>query len=244
MRISSVDNFQGEEAKIIVISLVRSNGDCRIGFLKEPERVNVLLSRARDGLILIGNDHCLVNSTDRVGKRIWTQALDVIARVGVIAPGLPIKCEQHGNVVLARSEPDFKRASPLGGCRLPCSFPLNCGHACPHFCHSSALKHDDVICKADVQHNCEAGHVYLLKCSHQGPQECPHCLEERAWQVELERQKNACMLRMAQEKAEFNKRAQKIEAELAAAKAELKLQAQSTEIEVHITNTRCRLYPQ
>lgn len=56
---STVDNFQGEEARIIIASLVRSNAAGKIGFLYEPQRVNVLLSRARDALILVGNPHCL-----------------------------------------------------------------------------------------------------------------------------------------------------------------------------------------
>lgn len=59
VRVSTVDNFQGEEARIIIASLVRSNAAGKIGFLYEPQRVNVLLSRARDALILVGNPHCL-----------------------------------------------------------------------------------------------------------------------------------------------------------------------------------------
>jgi hypothetical protein len=59
VRASTVDNFQGEEANIIIASLVRSNAAGKLGFLNEPQRVNVLLSRARDALILIGNANCL-----------------------------------------------------------------------------------------------------------------------------------------------------------------------------------------
>ena len=43
MRISTVDNFQGEESKIVIISLVRSNGENRCGFLRTSNRINVLL---------------------------------------------------------------------------------------------------------------------------------------------------------------------------------------------------------
>ncbi|RBR18872.1 uncharacterized protein FIESC28_05794 [Fusarium coffeatum] len=55
VRVATVDNFQGEEAKVVVISLVRSNaqGDC--GFLKTSNRINVLLSRAKHGMYIIGN---------------------------------------------------------------------------------------------------------------------------------------------------------------------------------------------
>ncbi|KAG9689169.1 P-loop containing nucleoside triphosphate hydrolase protein, partial [Aureobasidium melanogenum] len=55
IQISTIDNYQGQESDIVVASLVRSNSDNDIGFLSSPERLNVLLSRARNALILIGN---------------------------------------------------------------------------------------------------------------------------------------------------------------------------------------------
>ncbi|KAL9132322.1 MAG: hypothetical protein Q9175_006504 [Cornicularia normoerica] len=55
LRIATVDNFQGEEAKVIVVSLVRSNDERKCGFLKTSNRINVLLSRARHGMYIIGN---------------------------------------------------------------------------------------------------------------------------------------------------------------------------------------------
>ena len=47
VRVTVVDNFQGEENEIIVLSLVRSNDDNRIGFLKTDNRICVALSRAK-----------------------------------------------------------------------------------------------------------------------------------------------------------------------------------------------------
>ena len=47
IRCASIDNFQGEESDIVVVSLVRSNKRGAIGFMKEEQRVNVLLSRAK-----------------------------------------------------------------------------------------------------------------------------------------------------------------------------------------------------
>ncbi|KAI9743632.1 MAG: hypothetical protein M1818_002948 [Claussenomyces sp. TS43310] len=55
LRIATVDNFQGEEAKVVVVSLVRSNDERKCGFLKTSNRINVLLSRARHGMYIIGN---------------------------------------------------------------------------------------------------------------------------------------------------------------------------------------------
>ena len=43
---AQVDNFQGEEAKVVVISLVRSNENGQVGFLKTPNLINVLLRSA------------------------------------------------------------------------------------------------------------------------------------------------------------------------------------------------------
>lgn len=37
----SSDNFQGEEAKVVIMSTVRSNYDDRVGFLRTPNRINV-----------------------------------------------------------------------------------------------------------------------------------------------------------------------------------------------------------
>ena len=70
IRVAAVDNFQGEEADIVIVSLVRSNGDANIGFLKDENRVNVLLSRARHGMIVIGNQ------TTFESKRANARSLD------------------------------------------------------------------------------------------------------------------------------------------------------------------------
>lgn len=58
--VATVDNFQGKERRVVVGSLVRSNGNGKLGFLAAPQRVNVLLSRARDGLILVANPFTLL----------------------------------------------------------------------------------------------------------------------------------------------------------------------------------------
>lgn len=55
VEVDTVDGFQGREKEAIVISLVRSNPDQEIGFLKEIRRTNVALTRARRKLIVIGD---------------------------------------------------------------------------------------------------------------------------------------------------------------------------------------------
>jgi predicted DNA helicase len=55
MRISTIDSFQGQEKEIIIVSLVRSNEDGDIGFLKDYRRMNVAMTRAKEQLFVIGD---------------------------------------------------------------------------------------------------------------------------------------------------------------------------------------------
>ena len=77
----------------MIISLTRSNSNHDIGFMQSAERVNVMLSRARDALIMIGNVETFHHA--RKGVETWRPLLDNLRKGGHIYDGFPVKCERH-----------------------------------------------------------------------------------------------------------------------------------------------------
>jgi regulator of nonsense transcripts 1 len=69
IEVASVDSFQGREKDYIILSCVRSNEHQGIGFLSDPRRLNVALTRARYGLIILGNPRVLTR------QPVWSMLL-------------------------------------------------------------------------------------------------------------------------------------------------------------------------
>lgn len=91
INIQTVDNYQGEENDIVLLSLVRSNDQDQIGFLEITNRVCVALSRAKMGFFLFGNAKCFKNSFSKINERrtktykfnvkdIWTRIFNELDR--------------------------------------------------------------------------------------------------------------------------------------------------------------------
>ena len=76
---ASVDGFQGREKTIMLMSCVRSNGFAKTGFLSDWRRANVALTRARNGVVVVGNEMTL-----RSDKRTWGPWIDFCYAKGIV----------------------------------------------------------------------------------------------------------------------------------------------------------------
>ena len=68
IEINTVDAFQGRETDIVFYSVVRSNDDGKLGFLKDVRRLNVAFSRARELLVVVGDHQCAQRCLDINGQ--------------------------------------------------------------------------------------------------------------------------------------------------------------------------------
>ncbi|KAL0566042.1 calcium channel protein [Marasmius crinis-equi] len=148
-----------------------------VGFMFPPERLDVLLSRARNGLIMIGNSDTFTRS--RKGGGMWTRLLDMLKAKGHVYDGLPVKCESHPDrKVLLKAPVNFENEWPDGGCNEPCGTRLSCGlHDCPSKCHQLA-DHSKMKCNGLIKRTCPQGHDQSHKCHQKAPSNCRKCEEE------------------------------------------------------------------
>lgn len=85
VKVQSTDGFQGKEADFIILSLVRNNiltGRRRWGFVSDPHRLNVALSRAREGLVVISSQQHIAESVFDTGNNHLQQVLQYIRKNG------------------------------------------------------------------------------------------------------------------------------------------------------------------
>jgi len=80
LEIASVDAFQGREKELIVFSAVRSNTAGRVGFLADWRRLNVMITRARRGLIVVGNVDTLRSDPNWEQWISWADEQGLIVR--------------------------------------------------------------------------------------------------------------------------------------------------------------------
>ena len=192
--VKTVDNYQGEENDIVILSLVRSNKRNNIGFLKVSNRVCVALSRARRGLFIFGDARVLRAASEKTvsatideldfskeapaqdyqeeaneKKALWIKVLGQLRKQKAIMSQLSFKCTTHGEQSTIKTPKDFRKV-PGGGCTRLCETRLNCGHSCKQMCHpvhfsdDASDGHDDYRCLEPCIRQKECGHACKYRC--------------------------------------------------------------------------------
>lgn len=160
--VTTIDNYQGEENDIVILSLVRSNKIRSCGFLSTPNRVNVALSRARHGLYILANMELLCQSK----SALWLHVKNTLGRYGQIGPRLNLRCDRHPqedgrSLFSVQKAEDF----PMGGlvCKYTCGVQLECGHPCKLPCRNEC-QHNAAFCAAKVNVRLACGHSVERSC--------------------------------------------------------------------------------
>ncbi|KAK3584661.1 hypothetical protein CHS0354_001241 [Potamilus streckersoni] len=170
VRLTLVDNYQGEENDIVILSLVRSNKEGQIGFVGIENRICVALSRAKKGLYVIGNFDLLSNRSE-----LWNKIVKTMNKKCLMGPGIKLYCQNHprDKGFMATVSKDFSNA-PEGGCSKNCEYRLNCGHVCPKPCHVYDPGHKNVKChKTCGKIRCANNHECKKLCY----MDCGKCME-------------------------------------------------------------------
>ena len=192
IQVQTIDMYQGDENKYVLISLVRSNRHGAIGFLKEMNRRCVAQSRAKCGMYFVGNLTTLAESRGSC----WHKFITTIIDLGCADYALPLQCSKHGEqskykAVNAESiyeiinNPTHLCNRPCGklypceipqhSCKKPC-FPQHQHENCPatvldkfpecgHTCNRKCRKKiSEYICKTDVGVTLSCGHGVRKEC--------------------------------------------------------------------------------
>ncbi|KAI1634928.1 P-loop containing nucleoside triphosphate hydrolase protein [Biscogniauxia mediterranea] len=221
IRLSTIDNYQGEESDIVVVSLTRSNDDGDIGFMAAPERLNVLVSRARDALIIIGNSDTFLKA--KKGREEWTRFFQHLKTEGRIHDGFPLKCEKHPDrTVIVRNAIDFDIHAPDGGCALPCTETLSCGkHTCSKRCHIR-VDHSMMPCEAVLSDFCPQNHKVTWSCADKQRPACQECRREKEEQIKKARRDKDLEVARQSKQLAYAKQLQAIQDQIAAKRQSIK----------------------
>lgn len=124
IRIRTIDDFQGEEADFVILSLTRTS---KAGFLVRDNRSCVALSRARMGCYVVGCKSVIAEASS-----VLKDFVNFMEKDGTINSFFPARCREHNHFFTFDDMKTFESQR----CRATCGYRLDrCGHICKLRCH-------------------------------------------------------------------------------------------------------------
>ena len=160
IKVATVDNYQGEQNDIIIFSPVRSNANGSGGFLREANRRNVAVSRARCGFFIVGDSQVMKK------REHLANVVEVFEKKNAIGPYLPVVvCTKHAGREHRVSKPS--QFDKIPECHEKCVEMLpGCGHMCQYPCHPPEMHEDGRRrCTEPCEKTRERGHGCEKTCS-------------------------------------------------------------------------------
>ena len=192
VQVQTIDNYQGDENKYVIVSLVRSNKENNIGFLNKMNRRCVAQSRAKCGMYFVGN----VKTFMLAKNSCWSELIASMRMQDCVGNEFPLQCTKHkeskykaldcnsigkvndDHTLLCKQEcGDFYPYCDEHPCRKPC-FPRHDHKECPEIV-------DDQFpdCGHHVQRKCPQKISYIRcdkivndhfpDCGHAVKRKCP-----------------------------------------------------------------------
>ena len=182
----TVDRFQGDENDLMIVSLVRTQKLTE--FIQAPDRMCVLLSRARFGMVILGNSALL----DSPEVPHWMKTMETLVANNWIGPKFPMLCDRHpeatkhtGMEIRELLNPESAEAKIENFCTQVCGATYkHCiqpqVHRCTRDCHHG----DHIVC----EHTCGAD----LPCKHKCSQLCGVCFSNKCFCTESITENGTC----------------------------------------------------
>jgi len=187
--VQTIDMYQGDENKYVIVSLVRSGTDS-IGFLNTLNRRCVSQSRAKCGLYYVGN----ANTLRQVRNSVWDGLITKMEDQGCCSSTIDLCCPRHPDKsrISVRDADSIKKIveNPRLLCKMMCALKMPCGiHICGKCC---VPIHDELhdLCRAKVD-------IILSKCGHKMQKLC-HQAENDVRCAEPCQKMNNCKLHTCQ----------------------------------------------